>query len=139
MTSVAAKPSRPYAGSVQISTDSSRGSPGSRPCDPQTARASASRPIAFIVYRIPAFLRSSAAATRALAQSGFPDETKRGFCAICGSSVAAIDHGDTPIDINTTALDNQDDPRLLPVNQSFRNHAVPWLPQIPNTRPTSVG
>lgn len=69
----------------------------------------------------------------------FPDETKRGFCAICGSSVAAIDHGDTLIDINTAALDNQDDPRLVPVNQSFRNHAVPWLPQIPNTQPTSVG
>ncbi|SCF23943.1 Uncharacterized conserved protein [Micromonospora haikouensis] len=64
----------------------------------------------------------------------FPGETKRGFCATCGSSVAAFDYGDTHIGINLTAFDDQDDPLLVPVNQSFRGDAVTWLPQVPDTQ-----
>ncbi|MGY0234100.1 GFA family protein [Longispora urticae] len=64
----------------------------------------------------------------------FPDTTTRGFCATCGSHLAAYDYGDTLIGINLTALDDQHDPRLVPVNQSFRDDAVGWLPQVPDTQ-----
>lgn len=70
----------------------------------------------------------------------FKDETKRGFCpnkALKSSHVAAFDYGDTNIGINLSALDNQDDPRLVPVNQSFRDDAVSWLPQVPDTQHSS--
>jgi hypothetical protein len=63
----------------------------------------------------------------------FPDETARGFCNRCGSSIAAKDYGDTMIGINTSALDRPDDPALVPVAQSFRHTAVPWLPTVPTT------
>ncbi|MFG1648451.1 GFA family protein [Micromonospora sp. NPDC049275] len=68
----------------------------------------------------------------------FKGETKRGFCPTCGSHVAAFDYGDTTIGITISALDNQDDPRLVPVNQSFRDDAVDWLPQVPDTQPSTV-
>jgi hypothetical protein len=68
----------------------------------------------------------------------FPGETKRGFCATCGSHVAALDYGDDTIGINVTALDQHDDPRLTPVNQSFRPDAVSWLPQVPDTQHSTV-
>jgi hypothetical protein len=64
----------------------------------------------------------------------FPGETKRGFCPTCGSHIAAFDYGDSTIGINLTALDHQDDPRLVPINQSFRGDAVPWLAQVPDTQ-----
>jgi hypothetical protein len=60
----------------------------------------------------------------------FPGKTKRGFCPNCGSNLAAFDYGDTTIGINVPALDQQDDPRLVPIAQSFRGDAVAWLPQI---------
>jgi hypothetical protein len=66
-------------------------------------------------------------------------KTKRGFCPVCGSHLAAFDHGDTTIGINVTALDERDDPRLMPVNQSFRGDAVSWLPQVPDTQRSTVG
>jgi hypothetical protein len=69
----------------------------------------------------------------------FKDETTRGFCPTCGSHVAALDYGDDTIGINLSALDHQDDPRLVPVNQSFRSDAVSWLPQVPDTQHLSVG
>lgn len=69
----------------------------------------------------------------------FKDETKRGFCPTCGSHVAAFDYGDTNIGINLSALDKQDDARLVPVNQSFRGDAVSWLPQVPNTQHSALG
>jgi hypothetical protein len=69
----------------------------------------------------------------------FPDETKRGFCPTCGSHVAALDYGDTTIGINVSALDHQDDPALVPVNQSFRGDAVSWLPQVTDTQHSTTG
>ena len=69
----------------------------------------------------------------------FEGETKRGFCPTCGSHVAAFDYGDTMIGINLSALDDQNDPRLVPVNQSFRGDAVAWLPQVPNTQHSTNG
>ena len=69
----------------------------------------------------------------------FEGETKRGFCPTCGSHVAAFDYGDTTIGINITALDDQADPRLVPVNQSFRGDAVSWLPQVPDTQHSTAG
>ncbi|MBG6136060.1 hypothetical protein IW245_002254 [Longispora fulva] len=68
----------------------------------------------------------------------FAGKTTRGFCTTCGSSVAAIDYGVDLIGINMSALDVQDDPRLVPVNQSFRGDAVPWLPQVPDTQPAAA-
>lgn len=65
----------------------------------------------------------------------FPGETKRGWCPECGSHIAAIDDGDDVwIGINTTALDDSNDPALVPINQSFRGNAVPWLNQVPDTQ-----
>ena len=69
----------------------------------------------------------------------FPGETKRGFCPTCGSHIAAFDYGDTTIGINLSALDDQDDPRFAPVNQSFWNSAVAWLPQVPDTFHSTAG
>jgi hypothetical protein len=69
----------------------------------------------------------------------FPGETKRGFCPICGSHVAALDYGDTTIGINLSALDDQDGEDLVPVNQSFRGDAVSWLAQVPNTQHSTTG
>lgn len=66
----------------------------------------------------------------------FPEVTTRGFCPVCGSHVAAIDYGDAMIGINMTALDDQTGQDLLPVNQSFRDNAVTWLPQVPDTQHT---
>lgn len=64
----------------------------------------------------------------------FPGQTKRGFCPVCGSHLAAFDYGDTTIGINLSALDDQDGDDLVPVNQSFRGDAVAWLPQVPYTQ-----
>lgn len=68
----------------------------------------------------------------------FPGQTKRGFCATCGSHVAALDYGDTTIGINLTALDDQTGTDLAPVNQSFRGDAVAWLAQVPDTQHSSA-
>jgi hypothetical protein len=69
----------------------------------------------------------------------FASETKRGFCPTCGSHVAAFDYGDTTIGINLSALDDQDDPRFVRVNQCFRGNAVAWLSQVPDTQRSTVG
>ncbi|MGW1976622.1 GFA family protein [Streptomyces sp. NPDC001889] len=70
----------------------------------------------------------------------FPGETRRGFCPDCGSHVAAHDYGDTWMGVNLPALDHPDGPGLVPVNQSFRDTAVTWLPQVPDTQQhTSAG
>jgi hypothetical protein len=66
----------------------------------------------------------------------FEGETKRGFCPTCGSQVCALDDGATSIAITLSALDSADD--LIPVNQSFREDAVAWLPQVPDTRHSTV-
>ncbi|MER7468406.1 GFA family protein [Streptomyces sp. NPDC097981] len=61
----------------------------------------------------------------------WPD-SKRGFCPSCGSQICALDDGATSIAVTLSALGNP--PDLVPVNQSFRETAVPWLPQVPDTR-----
>ncbi|MFE9468650.1 GFA family protein [Streptomyces virginiae] len=61
----------------------------------------------------------------------WPD-SKRGFCPNCGSQVCALDDGATSIAVTLSALGNP--PELVTVNQSFRENAVPWLPQVPDTR-----
>ncbi|MFJ9789336.1 GFA family protein [Streptomyces globosus] len=61
----------------------------------------------------------------------WPD-TRRGFCPSCGSQVCALDDGSTSIAITLSALGNP--PDLVPVNQSYRENAVPWLAPIPDTR-----
>jgi hypothetical protein len=69
----------------------------------------------------------------------YPGETKRGFCPVCGSHIAAIDYGDdTLIGLNTTAFDDQDDPRLVPVNLNRLRDAAPWLAQ-PDTQHATAG
>jgi hypothetical protein len=69
----------------------------------------------------------------------FPGETRRGFCPTCGSHVAAFDYGDSMIGINLSALDYPNDPRLIPINQSFRSDAVAWLDQVPDTQHRTHG
>ncbi|MET9887143.1 aldehyde-activating protein [Streptomyces sp. NPDC006430] len=61
----------------------------------------------------------------------WPD-SKRGFCPSCGSQICALDDGATSIAVTLSALGNP--PDLVPVNQSFRETAVPWLPQVTDTR-----
>lgn len=61
----------------------------------------------------------------------FPGKTRRGFCPVCGTHVAAFDYGDTWMGVNLPALDDPAGPDLVPVNQSFRGDAVHWLGQIP--------
>lgn len=54
--------------------------------------------------------------------------TKRGFCGVCGSTVAAIDNGDDKMGVTMMSLD--DHSGLVPEHQSFKDNAVPWLPVI---------
>lgn len=60
----------------------------------------------------------------------FPGHTKRGFCPRCGSHIAALDAGDGTIGINVPALDDHNDPGLMPVSQSFSGDAVAWLAPV---------
>lgn len=69
----------------------------------------------------------------------FPGQAKRGFCATCGSRVAAIDCDIPEIGINVTALDDTSSADLVPVNASFRELAVHWLPAVPDTQNSTVG
>jgi hypothetical protein len=41
--------------------------------------------------------------------------------------------------IVVTALDDISGADLVPVNQSFRDNAVHWLPQVPDTQNSPVG
>lgn len=69
----------------------------------------------------------------------FEGEAKRGFCPNCGSRLAAIDSDVPELGIVVTALDDTSGPDLVPVNQSFRDNAVHWLPQVPDTQNSPVG
>ncbi|MGY5309194.1 GFA family protein [Nocardia gipuzkoensis] len=60
--------------------------------------------------------------------------TKRGFCPNCGSTAAALDEGSDDIGITMMALDDHSH-SLVPVHQSFKHHAVPWLPAIESVGP----
>ncbi|MEU1151533.1 GFA family protein [Streptomyces sp. NPDC005918] len=67
----------------------------------------------------------------------FPGEAKRGFCPDCGSRLAAIDSDVPELGIVVTALNDTSGPDLVPVNQSFRDNSVHWLPQVPDTQKKS--
>ncbi|WP_433214510.1 GFA family protein [Microtetraspora malaysiensis] len=69
----------------------------------------------------------------------FEGEAKRGFCPHCGSRLAAIDSDVPDLGIVVTALDDTSGLDLVPVNQSFRDNAVHWLPQVPDTQNSAVG
>ncbi|MFF4779020.1 GFA family protein [Microtetraspora fusca] len=69
----------------------------------------------------------------------FEGEAKRGFCPHCGSRLAAIDSDVPDLGIVVTALDDTSGLDLVPVNQSFRDNAVHWLPQVPDTQDSPVG
>ncbi|NUS73136.1 MAG: GFA family protein [Corynebacteriales bacterium] len=56
-------------------------------------------------------------------------DTKRGFCAICGSSVSAQDEGADTMGLAMMSLDEHR--HIVPQSQSFRNDAVSWLPHVP--------
>ncbi|MGA5266246.1 GFA family protein [Streptomyces lydicamycinicus] len=65
----------------------------------------------------------------------WPD-SRRGFCPDCGSQLCALDDGASSIAITFSALD--DASGLVPVNQSFREDAVTWLPPVPDTQHSKV-
>lgn len=65
----------------------------------------------------------------------WPD-SRRGFCPRCGSQLCALDDGATSIAVTLSALGNPAD--LVPVTQSYRDTAVPWLGQVPDTRATQA-
>ncbi|MFE9469295.1 hypothetical protein ACFYNW_37885 [Streptomyces virginiae] len=50
----------------------------------------------------------------------------------CGAQLCALDDGADSIAITLSALGNPGD--LVPVNQSYRENAVPWLAPVPDTR-----
>ncbi|WP_419150655.1 GFA family protein [Nocardia vinacea] len=58
----------------------------------------------------------------------FPD-SQRGFCGVCGSSIAAQDDGSAEL-VGVTMKSLDDHSSLVPVHQSFKHHAVRWLPVI---------
>lgn len=58
--------------------------------------------------------------------------SRRGFCPGCGSQLCALDDGAASIAITLSALDHATG--LVPVNQSFREDAVAWLPKVPDSR-----
>ncbi|WP_432141121.1 GFA family protein [Streptomyces sp. bgisy084] len=65
----------------------------------------------------------------------WPD-SRRGFCPGCGSQVCALDDGAVSIAITLSSLD--DASGFVPVNQSFREDAVAWLPHVPDTQHGSI-
>ncbi|WND40731.1 GFA family protein (plasmid) [Streptomyces sp. BB1-1-1] len=67
----------------------------------------------------------------------FKGEAKRSCCPNCFSRLAAIDNGVPEIGIVVTALDDTSGDDLVPINQSFRDNAVHWLPQVPDTQKKS--
>ncbi|TXS52367.1 GFA family protein [Streptomyces sp. me109] len=69
----------------------------------------------------------------------FEGEAQRSFCPHCGSRLAAIDSDVPELGIVVTALDDTSGADLVPVNQSFRDDAVHWLPQVPDTQNSPVG
>ncbi|WP_381805358.1 GFA family protein [Streptomyces niveus] len=69
----------------------------------------------------------------------FEGEARRGFCPHCGSGLAAIDSDVPELGIVVTALDDTSGDDLVPVNQSFRENRVHWLPQVPDTQNASGG
>lgn len=69
----------------------------------------------------------------------FKDEAQRGSCPNCHSTLAAIDKDVPELGIVVTALDDTSGADLVPVNQSFRDNAVNWLPQVPDTQHSPVG
>jgi hypothetical protein len=54
--------------------------------------------------------------------------TRRGFCSVCGSTVAALDDDGDMMGVTIMSLD--DHTGLVPTHQFFRGNAVPWLPVI---------
>jgi hypothetical protein len=68
----------------------------------------------------------------------FEGEAKRGFCPRCGSRLSGIDSDIPELGIVVTALDDTSGDDLVPVNQSFRDNAVHWLPQVPDTHTSPV-
>lgn len=52
----------------------------------------------------------------------------RGFCPVCGSTVAS--RGDEPGEVGVTMMSLDDAGDLVPVHQSFQAHAVSWMPPI---------
>ncbi|WP_435059217.1 GFA family protein [Streptomyces sp. bgisy060] len=69
----------------------------------------------------------------------FKDEAQRGFCPDCGARISAIDSDIPELGINVTALDDTSSPDLVPVNQSFKDNAVPWLPVVADAQHSPVG
>ncbi|MFD4763219.1 GFA family protein [Streptomyces sp. NPDC058439] len=67
----------------------------------------------------------------------FKGEAKRSCCPHCFSRLAAIDNGVPELGIVVTALDDTSGADLVPVNQSFRDNAVDWMPQVPDTQKKS--
>ncbi|MEK8141548.1 aldehyde-activating protein [Streptomyces sp. M10(2022)] len=68
-----------------------------------------------------------------------PGKAKRGFCSTCGSRVAAVDCDVPEIGINVPALDDTSAADLMPVNASFRENAVHWMPSVPDTQHSPIG
>ncbi|MFJ8676956.1 GFA family protein [Streptomyces sp. NPDC093589] len=62
----------------------------------------------------------------------WPD-SRRGFCPNCGSHLCALDDGAESIALTLSTLVDASD--LVPVNQSYRQDAVPWLAPVPDLRP----
>lgn len=69
----------------------------------------------------------------------FPGKAKRGFCDACGTRVAAVDCDIPEIGINVPALEDTSGADLTPVNASFRENAVHWMPSVPVTQHSSIG
>lgn len=55
----------------------------------------------------------------------------RGFCPVCGSTVAS--RGDAAGGVGVTMISLDDHSDLVPVHQSFSADAVPWLAPIEST------
>ncbi|MGV2917281.1 aldehyde-activating protein [Streptomyces alfalfae] len=66
----------------------------------------------------------------------YPQETRRGRCADCGSQLCALDDGAVSIACNFSALDDSSD--LVPEFQSYAHDAVPWLRPVTDARPTTA-
>lgn len=66
----------------------------------------------------------------------WPD-SRRGHCPNCGSHLCALDDNSDSIALTLSSLDDASD--FVPVNQSFRQNAVPWLAPVPDLRPAIAG
>ena len=55
------------------------------------------------------------------------ENTKRGFCPNCGTTICTVDEGSDEIYITVTTLDDKEDKCFYPESESFAESSPSWM------------